>query len=209
MEWCNSQIQIWENTLATNEKEKVLAYENREENLDQNFSFDSGSSITKSLQTEESSGSAHEWTVTAAVVFAYSWGASIDGTGVQWTVSTRTGGGAHHTSEDTKTDISSFSYTLAEEGDDDALTVDVYKYGAYSSIFRTRGGQTSGPYEGEVKTKYYRPGTTIMEATMQIEVPQITVDVPVVSNVPTGSAANYTLRLTNASEIDEDVYYKP
>ena len=47
-----------------------------------------------------------------------------------------------------------------------------------------------------------------MEATMQIEVPQITVDVPTVSNVPTGSAANYTLRLTNASEIDEDVYYK-
>lgn len=208
VEWCNSQILIWENTLATNEKEKVLAYENRDENLDQNFSFDSGSSITMSRQTEESSGSTHEWTVTAAAVLSDSWGMSINKTGVQWTVSTRTGGGAHHTSEDTETDISSFSYTLAEEGDDDALTVDVYKYGAYSPIFRTRGGQTSGPYEGEVKTKYYRPGTTIMEATMQIEVPQITVDVPVVSNVPTGSAANYTLRLTNASEIDEDVYYK-
>ncbi len=208
VEWCNSQIQIWENTLATNEKEKVLAYENRDENLDQNFSFDSGSSITMSRQTEESSGSTHEWTVTSAAVLSDSWGMNIDGTGVQWTISTRTGGGAHHTSEDTKTDFSSFSYTLAEEGDDDALTVDVYKYGAYSPIFRTRGGQTSGPYEGEVKTKYYRPGTTIMEATMQIEVPQIAVDVPVVSNVPTGSAANYTLRLTNASEIDEDVYYK-
>ena len=208
VEWCNSQIQIWENTLATNEKEKVLAYENRNENLDQNFSFDSGSSITMSRQTEESRGSTHEWTVTSAVVLSDSWGMSINKTGVQCTVSTRTGGGAHHTSEDTKTDISSFSYTLAEESDDDALTVDVYKYGAYSPIFRTRGGQTSGPYEGEVQTKYYRPGTTIMEATMQIEVPQIAVDVPVVSNVPTGSAANYTLRLTNASEVDEDVYYK-
>lgn len=208
VEWCNSQIQIWENTLATNEKEKVLAYENRNENLDQNFSFDSGSNITMNRQTEESRGSTHEWTVTSAVVLSDSWGMSINKTGVQCTVSTRTGGGAHHTSEDTKTDISSFSYTLAEEADDDALTVDVYKYGAYSPIFRTRGGQTSGPYEGEVKTKYYRPGTTIMEATMQIEVPQIAVDVPVVSNVPTGSAANYTLRLTNASEVDEDVYYK-
>lgn len=208
VEWCNSQIRNWENTLATNEKEKVLAYENRDENLDQNFSFDSGSSITMSRQTEESRGSTHEWTVTSALVLSDSWGMSINKTGVQCTVSTRTGGGAHHTSEDTKTDISSFSYTLAEEADDDALTVDVYKYGAYSPIFRTRGGQTSGPYEGEVKTKYYRPGTTIMEATMQIEVPQIAVDVPVVSNVPTGSAANYTLRLTNASEVDEDVYYK-
>lgn len=208
VEWCNSQIQIWENTLATNEKEKVLAYENRDKNLDQNFSFDSGSSITMSRQTEESSGSTLEWKLTSALVLSDSWGTKYNSTGVQCTVSTRTGGGVHNTSENTKTDISSFSYTLAEEGDDDALTVDVYKYGAYSPIFRTRGGQTSGPYEGEVKTKYYSPGTTIMEATMQIEVPKIAVDVPQVSNVPTGSAANYTLRLTNASEVDEDVYYK-
>ena len=208
VEWCNSQIRIWENTLALNEKEKVLAYENRGESLDQNLSFDSGSSVTISRQTEESHGTTREWTVTAAVVLSNSWGMNINNTGVQCTVSTQTGGGSHHVSENTATEQSSFSYTLAEEGDDDALTVDVYKYGAFSPIFRTRGGQTSGPYEGEVKTRYYRPGTTIMEATMQIEVPHIAVDVPTVTNVPTGSAANYTLRLTNASEIDEDVYYK-
>ncbi len=208
VEWCNSQIRIWESTLALNEKEKVLAYENREEHIDKNFSFDAGSSVNMSMQTEESSGTTHDCTVTGAVVLGTTFGVSINDTGVLWNISTQTGGGTHEVSESTTTELASFSYTLAEEGDDDALTVDVYKYGAYSPIFRTRGGQTSGPYEGEVKTKYYQPGTTIMEATMQIEMPQITVDVPVVSNVPTGSAANYTLRLTNASEIDEDVYYK-
>ena len=208
VEWCNSQIQIWENTLAANEKEKVLAYENREKHIDQNFSFDSGSSVNMSTQVEESHGSTTDWTLTANVILDKTWIAAFNELGVETHISTRTGGGTHNTWESGTTKLSSFSYTLAEEGDDDALTVDVYKYGAYSPIFRTRGGQTSGPYEGEVKTKYYRPGTTIMEATMQIEVPQITVDVPVVSNVPTGSAANYTLRLTNASEIDEDVYYK-
>lgn len=208
VEWCNSQIQIWENTLAANEKEKVLAYENREKHIDQNFSFDSGSSVNMSTQVEESHGSTTDWTLTANVILDKTWIAAFNELGVETHISTRTGGGTHNTWESGTTKLSSFSYTLAEEGDDDALTVDVYKYGAYSPIFRTRGGQTSGPYEGEVKTKYYRPGTTIMEATMQIEVPQITVDVPKVSNVPTGSAANYTLRLTNASEIDEDVYYK-
>ncbi len=208
VEWCNSQIRIWESTLALNEKEKVLAYENREEHIDKNFSFDAGSSVNMSMQTEESSGTTHDCTVTGAVVLGTTFGVSINDTGVLWSISTQTGGGTHEESESTTTELASFSYTLAEEGDDDALTVDVYKYGAYSPIFRTRGGQTSGPYEGEVKTKYYRPGTTIMEATMQIEVPQIAVDVPTVANVPTGSAANYTLRLTNASEIDEDVYYK-
>lgn len=208
VEWCNSQIQIWENTLAANEKEKVLAYENREKHIDQNFSFDSGSSVNMSTQVEESHGSTTDWTLTANVILNKTWIAAFNELGVETHISTRTGGGTHNTWESGTTKLSSFSYTLAEEGDDDALTVDVYKYGAYSPIFRTRGGQTSGPYEGEVKTKYYRPGTTIMEATMQIEVPHITVDVPTVSNVPTGSAANYTLRLTNASEIDEDVYYK-
>lgn len=208
VEWCNSQIQIWENTLAANEKEKVLAYENREKHIDQNFSFDSGSSVNMSTQVEESHGSTTDWTLTANVILDKTWIAAFNELGVETHISTRTGGGTHNTWESGTTKLSSFSYTLAEEGDDDALTVDVYKYGAYSPIFRTRGGQTSGPYEGEVKTKYYRPGTTIMEATMQIEVPQITVDVPTVSNVSTGSAANYTLRLTNASEIDEDVYYK-
>ncbi len=208
VEWCNSQIQIWENTLAANEKEKVLAYENREKHIDQNFSFDSGSSVNMSTQVEESHGSTTDWTLTANVILDKTWIAAFNELGVETHISTRTGGGTHNTWESGTTKLSSFSYTLAEEGDDDALTVDVYKYGAYSPIFRTRGGQTSGPYEVEVKTKYYRPGTTIMEATMQIEVPQITVDVPTVSNVPTGSAANYTLRLTNASEIDEDVYYK-
>lgn len=208
VEWCNSQIQIWENTLAANEKEKVLAYENREKHIDQNFSFDSGSSVNMSTQVEESHGSTTDWTLTANVILDKTWIAAFNELGVETHISTRTGGGTHNTWESGTTKLSSFSYTLAEEGDDDALTVDVYKYGAYSPIFRTRGGQTSGPYEDEVKTKYYRPGTTIMEATMQIEVPHITVDVPTVSNVPTGSAANYTLRLTNASEIDEDVYYK-
>lgn len=208
VEWCNSQIQIWENTLAANEKEKVLAYENREKHIDQNFSFDSGSSVNMSTQVEESHGSTTDWTLTANVILDKTWIAAFNELGVETHISTRTGGGTHNTWESGTTKLSSFSYTLAEEGDDDALTVDVYKYGAYSPIFRTRGGQTSGPYEGEVKTKYYRPGTTIMEATMQIEVPQITVDVPTVSNVPTGSTANYTLRFTNASEIDEDVYYK-
>ena len=206
--WCNTQIANWEKYLAQNEQEKVRAYEDRQEYLKQNLSFDSGSSITLTEETEESYGSTYDISTVLCLKAGITWGVNWNSTGVIWDLHTQTGGGAHHSSEESQTQLASFSYTLAEEGDDDALTVDVYNYGAYSPIFRTRGGQTSGPYEGEVKTKYYRPGTTIMEATMQIEVPQITVDVPVVSNVPTGQAANYTLRLTNASEIDEDVYYK-
>ncbi len=57
-------------------------------------------------------------------------------------------------------------------------------------------------------TKYYEPGSIIMEGTMQIEVPHIAVDNPVVNSVPSGSAAEYTLQLSNASEIGADVVYR-
>ena len=43
---------------------------------------------------------------------------------------------------------------------------------------------------------------------MQIEVPQIDVDQPVVTDIPSGSTATYTLRLSNASETNELLYYR-
>lgn len=83
VEWCNSQIQIWENTLAANEKEKVLAYENHEKHIDQNFSFDSGSSVNMSTQVEESHGSTTDWTLTANVILDKTWIAAFNELGVK------------------------------------------------------------------------------------------------------------------------------
>ena len=209
--WCNNQIETWKKYLALNEMEKVRAYELRE-NPDsvktKNYSFDSGAKMTYNTETQEMNGSKNETQIAIGVQLGLQTGVVISKTGVLVDVATETSGGWHHEDEQSTTEKSAFSYTLAEEGDDDALTVDVYEYGTYGPIFRTRGGQTSGPYEGKVVTKYYKPGTTIMEATMQIEVPQIDVDVPVMADIPSGSSANYVLRLGNASQIDEDVYYR-
>lgn len=205
--WYNDQIENWQKWLAVNEEEKVRAYEDRDENT-KNYSFDAGSSITYTVTNENGKGKQYENNFTGLAHVIGRTGFQIAGVGLTATVTTDTGGGIHTSGEETETETSTFSYTLAETGDDDAITVDVYGYGKYSPIFRTRGGQTSGPYEGEAKTKYYRPGTTIMEATMQIEVPKIDVDVATVTDVPAGQAANYTLRMMNESQTSEDVYYK-
>nr|WP_302945493.1 LamG-like jellyroll fold domain-containing protein [uncultured Prevotella sp.] len=205
--WYNDQIENWQKWLAVNEEEKVRAYEDRDENT-KNHSFDAGSSITYTATNENGKGKQYENNFTGLAHVIGRTGFQIAGVGITATVTTDTGGGIHTSGEETETETSTFSYTLAETGDDDAITVDVYGYGKYSPIFRTRGGQTSGPYEGEAKTKYYRPGTTIMEATMQIEVPKIDVDVATVTDVPAGQAANYTLRMMNESQTSEDVYYK-
>lgn len=83
--------------------------------------------------------------------------------------------------------------------------------GKYASpIFRTRGGQTSNPYEGKVEVQYDNShlGQTIMEATMQVEVPQIEAVPARRVNVTSGTAANFSLELRNASEVDADCVFK-
>ncbi len=213
--WCNNQIQAWKDYLAFNEKEKVDAFENRNKKKDDggpdsydNFSFDAGTTITKSYEHQSLHGNKNTVHGEIGVHLNFNWGVAINKTGVIFDMGTETSIGTQFENEEENAKIKGFSYTLAESGTDDALTVDIFEYGDYGPIFRTRGGQTSAPYEGEVKTKYYKPGTTIMEATMQIEVPTIGVDVYFKSDVPTGSAANYTLSLGNASEVNKDVTYK-
>ena len=212
VEWCNTQIRNWEKHLYNNEMQKVEAYELARAKSDEvtvtNLSFDSGTGLTYTKETEDKTGHSYENTVSAVAVVGVATGFTINNVGVIGSIKTETGGGQKIQSEEEESQTASFSYTLAEEGDDDALTVDVYECGNFGPIFRTRGGQTSAPYEGKTVTKYYKPGTVIMEATMQIEVPHIDVDVPVVSDVPSGGTADYILRLSNASEIDEDVYYR-
>ena len=207
VEWCNTQIRAWQSYLAFNEMEKVDAYKNRTSDT-KNYSFDSGTSITNSVEKKEAHGHTLDFTVSAVAILGTTFGVGYNGTGVTWELETETGGGYHYQTEENEEATESFNYTLAEEGDDDALTVDVYEEGAFGPIFRTRAGQTSAPYEGEVVTKYYMPGTVIMEATMQIEVPDIDAKPKRVEDVPTGGVANFTLELTNKSEIDEDVYYR-
>lgn len=213
--WCNNQIEAWKKYLAFNEQEKVEAFENRNKSHDdggpkkyENFSFDAGTTISRSKETQDLHGNKNTVHGEVGVHLNFTWGAKFNETGVIFDLGTETSIGTTFENEEQNATVKTFGYTLAESGTDDALTVDIFEYGKYGPIFRTRGGQTSAPYEGEVKTKYYKPGTTIMEATMQIEVPQIEVDIPEISDVPTGSAANYTIRLGNASEVNKDVTYK-
>ena len=211
VEWINNQIKTWENNLKLNEEEKVLAYELHKKNDPsvqfENYSFDGGSSYTYTVENDSTHTSTWEQNVKAGIKVANRLGFEINNTGVDWDLEISASGGLHESTETANGTNTSFSYTLAEEGSD-AITVDVYQYGAFGPIFRTRAGQTSNPYEDEDTTSYYNPGTVIMEKTMQIEVPQISVDKFEISDVPTGSAANYTLHLSNASEIGEDVAYR-
>ena len=209
--WCNSQIGLWQGYLATNEREKVSANNNRDDRdsvICENYSFDSGTRVTNSVEKRVESGTTYECNSCGKVIGSMGTGAVFNGFGTSITIKNTFGSGDIRKDDENTTEKAVFAYTLAEDSEHDALTVDVYDYGDFGPIFRTRGGQTSAPYEGKEVTKYYKPGTTIMEATMQVEVPQIDVDVPVVTDIPSGSTATYTLRLSNASEADVTLYYR-
>ncbi|MCF0159020.1 MAG: hypothetical protein HUJ83_10980, partial [Veillonella sp.] len=209
--WIINQIEAWENAIAANERDKVEAfYKQNQKHFIENVSFDSGTKRSYTQQNDDGTGTSVENTIKAVVTLGGVFGSSINKTGILNEIITVNGGGAHTVESTDSTSTAIFMYEFAEDGDDDALSVDVLTSPAkWSPIFHTRAGQTCGPYEGKEETKYFEPGQYVLnEATMQIEVPKITVEVPVVSDVPTGSAANFNLLLTNESEIDEDVYYK-
>ena len=208
----NNAIKNWLLHLKTNEQQKVLANEEASKYRTNNFSFDSGSSLTMSHTVDSTYTKSSEQTTMGIVHVVLSTGMIVNGFGFEAILEDNTGGGTHKYDEESVMQSSNFTYTLAENGDDDALSVDVYQYDNWGPIFRTMAGQTSAPYEGEVRTSYYKPGEkVVMEATQQIEVPEIMVDNmkwSKVSNVPTGGAANYTLQLRNNSETQEDVYFR-
>ena len=78
---------------------------------------------------------------------------------------------------------------------------------AHSFVYRTRGGATCRPYEGERISHFYNPGTVIDEKTKKIENPIITMDKQSLSGVPFGEAARFKLYLANESEQPEAAYY--
>ena len=77
--------------------------------------------------------------------------------------------------------------------------IDVYS----SFVFRTKGGVTCQPYEGERKTKWYQPGTVIDVATIAADKPRIWIDEPVVSNVPFDEPARFVLHMANETDYPE------
>ena len=75
-----------------------------------------------------------------------------------------------------------------------------------SFVYRTRGGATARPWEGERKTNFYNAGTVLDVRTKKIENPKIQMDKQSLSGVPYGEPARFKLYLTNESEQPEAAY---
>lgn len=204
----NMQIDAWVQHLANNEKAKLKAIGNRDKWLVQNKSIDGGSSYTATVTNDTVNTDTYGSTTQLKMKYKVVGGAKFDGIGLSATSETVNTSCYQYTTGSTEANSQTISYTLAEDGDDDALTIDVFKApDGLGPIFVTKGGRTSAPYEGQEVTKYYNPGTEISAATLQIEKPELTVTNPILQNVPSGRAALFKLELTNNSETGEDCWF--
>jgi hypothetical protein len=201
--WANNQIAMWEAVLAQNEQEKVEMTDIH------NYSLGGGSSIRYSEQTKSSASYKHSFGYNITPSVGAVVGGDVMGIGMELktNVSVKTvSADAIGESADT---VITTGFTLSEDGFLDEITVDYGKTASGTFAFKTRGGQTSCPYEDEEVTRYYQPGQHVLsEATMRIEAPVITVtSANQVLNVPANRPASFTLAMQNESEINADVWF--
>ncbi len=192
----NQYIKGWKKELANNEQTKIEA---KDRDLVKNFSFTGGSSISSSHEYNTSTTKVNSFEFVVGGSFLKETGILINGTGivvrVDESVSTNQGGTFTTDNTNTKT----FGFTLAEEGLD-YLSIDVLKAPDSSFVFKTKGGVTQCPYEGATVSQYYQPGTIISQPTIQAQVPNITVEQAVVSNVPSSRKASYVIHMSNNTD---------
>lgn len=200
---CYNSIKRWVDVLAQNEEMKVKAFDSEDV---KNYSFQAGASISESYAFSNTKTRTKEFNYTIGTGPAIALGYKVNGLGYRMETKYVEGVVGGNSSEDSETSNSVYSFTLAEDGDYDYLSVDVINVAENTKenadmVFRLRGGATACPYEGEQYTKYFEPGMhKLSEGSLRIEKPSITAEPAEVFNVPSNSPAVFTLRMTNLSE---------
>lgn len=213
IKWFNSSVELWKKRLADNEEAKVKAIADPKKYNSKNYSFDAGSSITVTFDSVYVSDTVRTNGFDLNLHFSEGWGMDVKSgshTAQDFELheEVHAGGSWTHNGTDEKQYV--MSYTLAESGDDDYLSVDVFNApDNFGPIFSTRGGATSAPYEDLVINKYYDTDHVhiLQQKTLQIEKPELRVIDKEVAGVPAGKNATFKVKLYNNSETGEDVIY--
>ena len=209
IQYCLNQIYVWQQWIAKNEEDKLAAFANDGTYLEKNYSIAGGTSITHSSAFTQKQTAGTVFDYTTIINSETNLGALVNEVGDYATILHNEKTGTQHSSDTTSTVTRAIDWTISDAEPTTALSVNVYQSPrTWGPIFRTLGGQTSNPYEGATYTKYYQKGVKLDEATMRVEKPEMRlVSDAIVTNVPSGSAAQFKLQLSNASETNTTCEY--
>ncbi len=213
----NTQIALWKQALAQNEREKLACKNNTGGVLIDNFTL--GSAIVNNVyQTDNETTVTSDYELQINEDIAGAIGGSVAGAGVIVRPSLSFHQTSGNSSSNSTNLTNTFEYTLTDGDPGDIMSIDVYKSPeGTGNIFITRGGQTMCPYEDAVVCHYYNPANpngyigshtfnatgfaTIANATVQREMPNIAITPSNQLNIPSNQAAVYQLVLTNQSPL--------
>ena len=201
--WCNQVIESWKKTLADNEEDKIKAFNNPNCKIG-NESFERGVTVSNTTGTTTNTVDNSVENFSTGLAYRGKNGYLINKSGC--IIISNTDIGYHQTKYDIDetTIVERFGYTLNDTQRGNAHTVDIFKSPkGWSTIFRTRGGQTRCPYEGETRTKYYNPGILLDYATMKSDNPHISMPIRNFVDIPAGQEAQVQVVFTNESETHE------
>lgn len=205
----NQSIDNWYKLMEKNEEDKVKA------ELIQNYSYQAGSAVEVSESLSTTNSSTSNWEIVMSADFATSIGVSINTTGLIMNIEENVGTEMSGENFSGTTENKSQGFVFEDSGTD-YLSVDVCREaddtddesGMSTFIFKTKAGTTSCPYEAGYTTKYYQPGQHVIdEPTVQVEVPEITVENDFIEHIPSGEYAYFTLYIRNNSESQDDSWY--
>ena len=203
-----NSIKAWRNVIADNEQEKVEAINGGATKID-NYSIANSTKVSRSTSTsiKKTNGATHTYDYVVSGEFKE--GYLFNNAGAYAIIHGKTMNGTSEKNDTTTTHERTVAWTMADGDYRTALSVDVFESNnGWGPIFITRGGQTANPYEGETRTMFYEPDTKLNEATMQVELPQLKVmGAAELTDIPTGTQAQFNLQLTNMSETNDICTY--
>lgn len=211
----NTSIDNWIARIKENEEEKAKA-ESQYKKID-NYSFQAGATFELSNTYHYSNSRDKYVEVEFGSKVHKKTGFGFNDTGIIFVLDEQVTTAHAVNVVDTDEKHKTIGFVLADNGDDDYISVDVYRKTNDEGdteldtyIFRTRGGATSCPHEPEEYSKYYEENgekVLLNAGTVKLEVPEIAVEKAFIENVPSGKSAFVTLYLRNNSEAKEDAWY--
>ena len=220
------QVKAWEQIMANNEEDKIksMSPESKLYGKRRNFSFDSGTAYTYSEKNDTTHSDINQWDFQllgkiggggnigsqTLTYFAAKWAIAVQGGYL------RSNGWGNQ--DENYENFAEFTYNLADNNVGADYTVNCYKSDiGWTDVFSVLGGQTYCPYQGEVVAKYFEPDEhhVLSNATEQMQKPQIRITNgkqnpsthAVITDVPSGQAATYTLTLYNDADFGMDMTY--
>jgi hypothetical protein len=216
----NTQIRLWKNAIARNEREKFLAAGKAATSGGSNISIGKAAySQDFSTQIDETYTESYELVIGEELALTFGVFANKTGFSNTFTFSFEQTRGKSKSSTTTATNT--FAYTLQDGDDGDLISVDIVDpKSGNGHVFKLKAGKTSCPYEGEERSLFYDPdndtitsstlleeGVILQNATAQNDKPVISVQQSSIFNIPAEDEAIFVLELGNLSEGRQDRTY--